>query len=95
MGCGTGHTAIRICEVQRGGKPVYVDFASPVYVNVLAKIVRRTNADEQRPDKTITVVEMLPAYDALWLADHEGNTYTSELRFTWVDDRRRDNQVRR
>ena len=76
-------------------KPVYVDFASPVYVNVLAKIVRRTNADEQRPDKTITVVEMLPAYDALWLADHEGNTYTSELRFTWVDDRRRDNQVRR
>lgn len=67
-------------------KPVYVDFTSPVYVNLLARTVRRTNADEQ-PDKTITVVEMLPAHDGLWLADHEGNRYTSEFRFTWVDDR--------
>lgn len=69
-------------------KPVYVDFTSPIYVSALAKMVRRTNADEQLPDKTITVVEMLPAHDALWLADHEGNRYTSEFRFTWVDDRR-------
>jgi Lantibiotic dehydratase, N terminus len=69
-------------------KPVYVDFTSPVYVNALAKMVRRTDADERLPDKTITVVEMLPAHDDLWLADHEGNRYTSELRFTWVDDRR-------
>ena len=69
-------------------KPVYVDFTSPIYVNALAKMVRRTDADERLPDKTITVVEMLPAHDDLWLADHEGNRYTSELRFTWVDDRR-------
>ena len=69
-------------------KPVYVDFTSPVYVNILAKMIRRTNAAEQLPDKTITVVEMLPAHDNLWLTDHEGNRYTSELRFTWVDDRR-------
>jgi hypothetical protein len=69
-------------------KPVYVDFTSPVYVNALAKLVRRTNADERLPDKTITVAEMLPAHDDLWLADHEGNRYTSELRLTWVDDRR-------
>jgi Lantibiotic dehydratase, N terminus len=68
-------------------KPVYVDFTSPVYVNVLAKIVRRANADERLADKTITVVEMLPAHDDLWLTDHEGNRYTSELRLTWVDDR--------
>ena len=69
-------------------KPVYVDFTSPIYVNTLAKIVRRANADERLPDKTITVAEMLPAHDDLWLADHEGNKYTSEFRFTWVDDRR-------
>ena len=69
-------------------KPVYVDFTSPIYVNALAKMVRRTNADEQLPDKTITVVEMLPAHDDLWLVDHEGNRYTSEFRLTWVDDRR-------
>jgi hypothetical protein len=69
-------------------KPIYVDFTSPIYVNALARLVRRTNADERLPDKTISVVEMLPAHDSLWLADHEGNRYTSEFRFTWVDDRR-------
>ena len=68
-------------------KPIYVDFSSPIYVNVLAKLVRRTNAAERLPDKTITVVEMLPSHEDLWLADHEGNRYTSELRCTWVDDR--------
>ena len=69
-------------------KPIYVDFTSPIYVNALAKMVRRTDADESLQDKTITVVEMLPAHDDLWLTDHEGNRYTSELRLTWVDDRR-------
>ena len=74
-------------------RPVYVDLTSPIYVNVLAKMVRQTNANERLPDKTITVVEMLPAHDDLWLTDHEGNRYTSEFRFTWVDDRRLDNSV--
>ncbi len=69
-------------------KPIYVDFASPVYVNVLVKLIRRTNADDRVPNKVITVVEMLPTHDDLWLTDHEGNRYTSELRFTWVDDLR-------
>jgi hypothetical protein len=69
-------------------KPVYVDFTSPIYVNALAKMVRRTNAAERLPDKTITVVEMLPGHEDLWLTDHEGNRYTSELRLAWVDDQR-------
>jgi hypothetical protein len=69
-------------------KPVYVDFTSPLYVNALAKMVRRASAAQQLPDKTITVAEMLPSHDELWLSDHEGNKYTSELRCTWVDDRR-------
>jgi len=69
-------------------KPVYVDFTSPIYVNILAKMVRRTNAAERLQDKSITIVEMLPGHDDLWLADHEGNRFTSEFRFTWVDDRR-------
>jgi hypothetical protein len=30
-------------------------------------------------------------HDDLWLADREGNRYTSEIRLTWVDDRRLDN----
>jgi Lantibiotic dehydratase, N terminus len=74
-------------------RPIYIDFASPIYVNVLAKMVRQTNANERLADKTITVAEMLPAHDDLWLTDHEGNRYTSEFRFTWVDDRRLDNSV--
>jgi hypothetical protein len=69
-------------------KPVYVDFTSPVYVNVLAKMIRRTSAAERLPDQTISISEMLPGHDDLWLTDHEGNRYTSEFRFTWVDDRR-------
>ena len=77
-----------------GKKPVYVDFTSPIYVNALAKMVRRTNADERLTDKTITVVEMLPTHDDLWLTDHQGNRYTSELRLTWVDDRRLDSGAR-
>lgn len=68
-------------------KPIYVNFTSPIYVNILAKMVRRVNAAERLPGKAITVVEMLPVHDDLWLADHEGNRYTSEFRFTWVDDR--------
>jgi hypothetical protein len=74
-------------------RPIYIDLTSPIYVNVLAKMVRQTNANERLPDKTITVAEMLPAHDDLWLTDHEGNRYTSEFRFTWVDDRRLDNSV--
>ncbi|WP_304452767.1 lantibiotic dehydratase [Nocardiopsis sp. YSL2] len=70
-------------------KPVYVDFDSPVYVNALSKLVRRTLADERLADKTITFVEMFPAHDDLWLTDATGARYTSELRFTWVDQRRR------
>lgn len=68
-------------------KPIYVDFTSPVYVNTLAKLIRRAREDEGPAAKTITVVEMLPTHDDLWLSDHEGHTYTSELRLTWVDDR--------
>jgi Lantibiotic dehydratase, N terminus len=75
-------------------KPAYVDFASPVYVNALAKMIRRVNAAERVADKTISVVEMLPVHDDQWLADREGNRYTSEIRFTWVDDRRLDSHVR-
>jgi hypothetical protein len=60
-------------------KPVYVDFASPAYVEILAKIVRRT-ARAGEADQLIAVSEMLPAHGQLWLSDAEGQRYTSELR---------------
>lgn len=60
-------------------KPFYLDFDSPVYVNMFAKAIRRT-AEANRPDRRITLSEMLPRTDETWLHDAEGNRYTCELR---------------
>ncbi|MFP5261235.1 MAG: lantibiotic dehydratase [Blastocatellia bacterium] len=65
-------------------KPLYVDFDSPIYVDILAKIVRRT-AENGAPDALIAVSEMLPDLDHIWLPDAEGNRYTSEFRIVAVD----------
>lgn len=64
-------------------KPVYVDFASPIYTNILAKIVRRT-AEANLENKPISISEMLPAHDQLWLQDAAGQHYTSEFRVVAV-----------
>jgi hypothetical protein len=58
-------------------KPIYVDFDSPIYAAEVMRLVRES------PE--ITVSEMLPSFDELWLADKQGNRYTSELRFAAVD----------
>ncbi|MFB9392278.1 lantibiotic dehydratase [Streptomyces coeruleoprunus] len=68
-------------------RPFYVDFDSPVYVNILAKAVRRMARRE--PDGRLVVTEMLPTPEQAWLVDDEGNAYTSELRFVAVDGRER------
>ncbi|HWS52583.1 MAG TPA: lantibiotic dehydratase [Pyrinomonadaceae bacterium] len=60
-------------------KPIYVDFASPIYVDILAKVIRRT-AKSGQGDRLIAVSEMLPPHGQLWLSDAEGQRYTSELR---------------
>lgn len=65
-------------------KPFYVDFASPVYVNLLAKMVRRT-AERHGPEARITVSEMLPTADQTWLPDRDGRHYTSEFRIIAFD----------
>jgi hypothetical protein len=67
-------------------RPFYVDFDSPVYVNILAKAARRLA--REHPDGLLTVTEMLPAPGQTWLTDHQGETYTSELRLVAVDERR-------
>jgi hypothetical protein len=66
-------------------KPFYVDFDSPILVNILAKTVRRLA--EQAPDSLLSITEMLPTFDQLWLPDAEGRAYTSELRIVAVDQR--------
>jgi hypothetical protein len=60
-------------------KPIYVDFASPIYVDILAKVIRRT-ARVGRDQQLILISEMLPTHEQLWLSDAEGQRYTSELR---------------
>jgi hypothetical protein len=65
-------------------KPFYVDFQSPIYVNLLAKVARR-GAAAGAEKSTLTISEMLPAADEAWLPDHEGRRYCCELRVVAVD----------
>lgn len=73
-------------------KPFFVDFDSPVLINIFAKMVHRTIAGNNPdplvtlpPNPKITVSEMLPTPDKCWLPDAEGQHYTSELRMVVVD----------
>ena len=64
-------------------KPFYVDFESPLSVDVLAKVLRRgAKADSAVP---VTVSEMLPTPGQCWLTDAQGNRYVSELRVIAVN----------
>ena len=68
-------------------KPCYVDFDSPVYVNLLAKLMRRT-AEQGGKDMQAVFTEMLPGVEQSWLPDAEGRRYTCELRMVALDQAR-------
>jgi hypothetical protein len=65
-------------------KPLYLDLESPTLINIFARIIRRTK-EADAPDMAISVTEMYPAHDQLWLPDAEGNLYTNELRLVVLD----------
>ncbi|MEV6714698.1 lantibiotic dehydratase [Lentzea sp. NPDC051208] len=65
-------------------RPFYVDFDSPVYVNILAKALRRLVKKD--PEGVITLTEMLPTPEQTWLTDDAGESYAAELRFVAVDE---------
>ncbi len=65
-------------------KPTYVDFGSPVYVELFAKSVRAVL--ESGLDPSVRMAEMLPDLHQAWLPDAEGNRYTSELRTIILDN---------
>jgi hypothetical protein len=65
-------------------KPFYVDFDSHIYIEILVKMLRKERAAVQGR-RMVSVTEMLPTPDQLWLHDAERNTYTSELRLVTCD----------
>jgi hypothetical protein len=69
------------------GKPIYVDFDSPLQINLLAKQVRAV-VDKNPSNDQIVLTEMLPSTLQAWLPDADGHKYTSELRVVAVDARR-------
>jgi len=72
-------------------KPFYVDFESPVYLNIFTRTIRpdkQSDAGDKQSDAgdaRITVTEMLPEHEETWLSDAEGQRYTSELRIVALD----------
>ena len=79
----TEHNAAQFARVSFEMKPVYVDFESPVSVDVLAKFLRR--GAKESSEMLVTVTEMLPTPRQCWLTDAEGKRYTSELRVIAVN----------
>jgi hypothetical protein len=59
-------------------KPIYLDLCSPPLVALLLRTVRGA-------DEAVTFTEMYPGPDELWLADADGERYTSELRLTLAE----------
>lgn len=60
-------------------KPIYVDLTSPVSVEMFVRFAAGA--------RKVTISEMYPGPDGLWLRDGEGNAYTSEMRCIAVDPR--------
>lgn len=60
------------------GKPLYVDFTSPVYVAGFCSALRA--AARAGKDSALTLTELLPGPEHAWVPDAEGRTYLSELR---------------
>ncbi|MFG1780658.1 amino acid adenylation domain-containing protein [Micromonospora sp. NPDC049048] len=75
------HVFLR-CAGER--KPVHADLTSLASVDLVSRSVRR--ARRHAGDTTVSVVEMLPAPDQLWLTGPDGR-YTAELRVVAVDGR--------
>jgi hypothetical protein len=65
-------------------KPFYLDFESPIYVEIFIKLIRRMLAGNHKEGR-VTLTEMLPAPDQLWLPDADGRVYTSEFRMVAWD----------
>ena len=75
---GLGLPRFAFFKVETERKPCFVDFDSPLLVEMMAKLVRR--AAEEAPQSRVHFSEMLPDLGHLWLTDAALHRYTSELR---------------
>jgi hypothetical protein len=64
-------------------KPFYLDLDSPIYADIFCRLLRQEL--EVHPESQMSITEMLPTHDQLWLTDDVGNLYTNELRMVAVD----------
>jgi hypothetical protein len=58
-------------------KPCYLDLDSPDFIELFVHLARKAS--------TISISEMLPSVDEVWLPDADGKHYTCELRIVAVD----------
>jgi hypothetical protein len=65
-------------------KPFYLDLAGPLYVRMLAKQVRNALRREADAGCAITLSEMLPSHEQLWMPLDAKGCCTSELRLVAV-----------
>jgi len=72
------------CRFTGEGKPIYADLTSLASIDLISRSLGRARR-EGGADATVTVVEMLPAPDQLWLTCAQGQRYTSELRLVAAD----------
>lgn len=63
-------------------KPLYADLASLASVDLVARSLRRMRRSAD--DATVTVTEMLPAPEQMWLTDAGSRRYSAELRMVAV-----------
>ncbi|MBA3824709.1 MAG: lantibiotic dehydratase [Ktedonobacterales bacterium] len=70
-------------------KPGFLDLASPLGVELFMRELRRLINTEVPGDALLSFSEMLPDPHHAWLADAQGNHYTSELRIAVVDQKDR------
>lgn len=60
-------------------KPIYLDWEAPILVELVARLARQAD--------WLSMSEMLPGPDGLWLRDGNGGRYVCELRCVAVDPR--------
>jgi hypothetical protein len=65
-------------------KPAYLDFDSPILVDIFSRMVRKT-LDAEVANRTVEISEMLPTLEQTWLTDAQQCSYTCELRMVMLD----------